>query len=188
MACIVGNIEAVNTPMVEAVTVNFSALTWERLQVACSMCPIYKLLWDTVRQGFPDEATSLDTHIKLYHRHRHSLCIIRSLVLLGEQPVIPSGLCLQVLEHIHAGHARASMMCERFSNSVFWPNYRSEIYNDRAKCDSCQRVAPSNPPLPPTQPEMPLYPFQSIAADFFSINQRNYLAVVDKYSHWLSIL
>ena len=42
--------------------------------------------------------------------------------------------------------------------------------------------------MPPTLPEEPSYPFQSICADFFSLGSRSYLVIVDRYSNWLTIL
>ena len=40
---------------------------------------------------------------------------------------------------------------------------------------------------PPTEPEYPTYPFQSICIDFFHMSPHNYVALVDRYSNWLSI-
>ena len=41
--------------------------------------------------------------------------------------------------------------------------------------------------MPPVNPKVTLYPFQSICADFFSLNSRSYLTIVDRFSNWLSI-
>ena len=40
------------------------------------------------------------------------------------------------------------------------------------------------PPKPVPEPE---YPFQLIAADFFSLQGHAYLVVVDRFSGWLSV-
>ena len=61
------------------------------------------------------------------------------------------------------------------------------MINHRAACPTCTQYAPSNPAMPPTEPEHPTYPFQSICTDFFTIAPNNYLAVVDRYSNWLSV-
>ena len=70
---------------------------------------------------------------------------------------------------------------------MYWPYFRSDIINFRASCTTCTRYAPSNPAMPPVEPEYPTYPFQSICADFFHIAPHNYLAIVDRYSNWLSV-
>ena len=54
----------------------------------------------------------------------------------------------------------------------------------RANCKTCSRYQPSNPALPPVEPEAPVYPFQSICADFLTISGHNFLAIVDRYSNW----
>ena len=45
--------------------------------------------------------------------------------------------------------------------------------------------------MAPTQPqsdlEYPSYPFEKIAADYFSYMGRNYLIIVDRYSAWPEI-
>ena len=41
--------------------------------------------------------------------------------------------------------------------------------------------------MPPVEPEEPTYPFQSICADFFTLNSQSYLTVVDRYSNWLTL-
>ena len=41
--------------------------------------------------------------------------------------------------------------------------------------------------MPAIVPESPAYPFQSICADFFTLNSFNYLIIIDRYSNWLSV-
>ena len=45
-------------------------------------------------------------------------------------------------------------------------------------------MAKSNPQAPPAQPGDPQYPFQQLAADYFHYGGKNYLVIVDRYSHW----
>ena len=41
--------------------------------------------------------------------------------------------------------------------------------------------------MPPIIPEDPSYPFQSLCADFFTLDSNIYLVVVDRYSNWLTV-
>ena len=107
--------------------------------------------------------------------------------MLHDRPVIPRSLHNNVLEHLHAGHASATAMFERAATSLYWPNLRADMINYRAACSTCTKYAPSNPAMPPTEPEQPTYPFQSVCADFFHLSPHNYLVIVDRYSNWLSI-
>ena len=80
-------------------------------------------------------------------------------------------------------------MFSRASSSLYWPRFRDDINKFQTTCKTCRKIAPSNPTQPSTQkPDIPSYPFESIVADFFSLEGRNYLAVADRYSNWLSVL
>ena len=91
------------------------------------------------------------------------------------------------MEHLHAGHAGTTGMYARASNSLFWPNMRADLVRHRAECSSCVMNAPSNPSSPPLPYQHPAYPFHSVCSDFFTVNGVNYIAIVDRYSGWLSL-
>ena len=163
-------------------------LTWPRLEAACVQCPTYKLLHQLVSQGVPDDSAAWDEQLKPYFTHRHSLSTLGQVVLLHDRPVIPAALRQQVLEHLHGGHAGANMMFERASTCLYWPNFRSDINMFQAACSTCRQIAPSNPALPPEDIPHPTYPFEHVVGDFFSFHSRQYLALADRYSGWLSVL
>ena len=79
-------------------------------------------------------------------------------------------------------------MFSRASQSLFWPNMRQEIMATRSLCTPCTKSAPSNPNLPPEQPVQPDFPFSHCCMDFFAVEGKTYLALVDRYTGWLSIL
>ena len=139
-----------------------TALSWARLEAACRACEDYKILHQAVTAGLSDNKKDWDVKIFDYYIHRQSLVAVGPVVMLHDRPVIPKPLQQNVLQHLHAGHASATAMFERASTSLFWPGFRADIINHRAACSTCTRYAPSNPALPPTEPEYPTYPFQSI--------------------------
>ena len=164
------------------------ALTWERLEAGCLSSPQYRLLHSVVQQGVSNSSKDWDLQLQPYFRHRNSLSTLGPVVLLYDKPIIPSCLRQEVLEHLHAAHGCANMMFSRAAASLYWPNYREEINKYQADCRTCRRIAPSNPALPPsTEPDLPSYPFESVVGDFFSLEGRNYLAMADRYSNWLSL-
>ena len=166
---------------------DMAIISWDRLEAACLSSPVYRTLHHTVSAGAPDAIEEWDDKIKPFHQHRQSLVVAGPVVLLHDRPVIPQPLRQEVLEHLHSGHAGVSTMFARASSTLYWPGYRADITRYRATCRTCDRVAPSNPSEPPTFPDQPAYPFHSVCADFFTINNKNYLAVTDRYSNWLSI-
>ena len=52
------------------------------------------------------------------------------------------------------------------------------ITNLREDCEVCRKIAPSQPAMSPTQLEVPEYPFQSEATDFFQEGNSHYFIFV----------
>ena len=163
------------------------AISWPRLEAACISCPQYTILHKTVQMGVPDDKAAWDEQIKDFYQHRHSLTTVGPVVMLHDRPVIPAPLRKNVMDHLHAGHQGATAMFERASSSLYWPNFRIDLINHTAACTVCSKYQPSNPAMPPVTPDEPSYPFQSICVDFFTVSPHTYLAVVDRYSNWLSV-
>ena len=78
-------------------------------------------------------------------------------------------------------------MYARASTSIWWPNMREDLIRLRAACSTCTKNAPSNPSAPPHEITPPAYPFHSVAADFFHVQNSSYLAIICRYSGWLSL-
>ena len=162
------------------------ALSWKKLESACLSCDEYKTLISTVKAG-SDRKEDWDDSVVDFYPHRNSLVVVGPVVLLYDRPVIPVALRKTVLSHLHAGHQGANAMFERAASALYWPNFRADIINYKASCSTCARYQPSNPSMPPVHPETPVYPFQSICADFFSLQSRSFLVIVDRFSNWLSV-
>jgi len=151
--------------------------------------PHYRLLHQTVQNGVSDNSQDWDIQLKQYFTHRHSLSTLGPVVLLYDRPVIQTSLRQETMQHLHAAHGGCNMMFSRASSSLYWPKYREEINQFQATCRMCRKIAPSNPTQPSSQqPDIPSYPFESVVADFYSLEGRNYLAMADRYSNWLSVL
>ena len=187
---IMSTIASVNTwSRVSPITVDHppEALSWKRLESACLSCDTYKRLIKTI-QTVSNRKEDWDDVIADFYPHRNSLVVVGPVVLLHDRPVIPLALRKTVLEHLHAGHQGANAMFERAASTLYWPNFRADIINFKASCSTCARYQPSNPSMPPILPETPVYPFQSICADFFSLKSHSFLVIVDRFSNWLSVL
>ena len=164
-----------------------SVLTWEKLEAAAKTSPTYSSLHSLISTGAPEDKELWPPNLRIYYPHRHSLVPVGGVILLHDRPLIPVDLRQQVLNTLHAGHSGVTGMYARASSSVYWPNMRDDITRTRAECHSCQVNAPSNPSSPPEQYCQPSYPFESICSDFFTVNGLHYLAIVDRYSGWLSV-
>ena len=75
----------------------------------------------------------------------------------------------------------------RAGDAVFWPCISEDILRRRLSCRTCDKSAPSQPAAPPVLPPTPQYPFELICSDFFELNGKSYLVMVDRYSGWPSV-
>ena len=162
-------------------------LSWGRLQAAVQESPLYQSLLSFLRTDVPEDKSAWPEGLRAYYLYRNNLQALEDVVLYGDRPLIPASLRPEVLEHLHAAHSGVTGMYSRASQSVFWPNMKQDIIAKRLGCKACTVAAPSNPHLPPTEPVQPSYPFSHICMDFFTVEQGNYLEIVDRYSGWLSI-
>ena len=164
-------------------------ITWDRLTNACENCPEYTKLHSKVQKGLPDTKSEWDADLLPYFKLRKELTTMGPVVLVNKRPVIPISLRNETLQHLHGCHNGATRMFERALSDLYWPNYKQDIVSFSANCSVCRQIAPSNPDNVSNElADLPAYPFQIICADFFSHNGRNYLAIADKYSNWLSVL
>ena len=84
--------------------------------------------------------------------------------------------------NLHAAHQGTARMASRAQASVFWPGASVDIDNVRRRCIDCLRMAPSQPHMPPATP------MQAVAADYFYIQGKHYLVIVDRVSRWPHIV
>ena len=164
-------------------------ITWNYLKQVCQECPKYGELIDAVANGFPVNEKEWPEALLPYRRVHKDLSLVENVVMLQNRIVVPEALRKAVIAHLHACHSGTKGMIQRALSDVYWPDYATDIIRFRERCVSCNINAPSNPKMPPAQdPEPPKYPFHTICMDFFTVHNKNYLAIVDKYSGWLSIL
>ena len=78
-------------------------------------------------------------------------------------------------------------MNERAKVEVYWPDITGDIQNVRDSCRDCNRIAPTQPKLPPHDPVIPSTPFEAIACDYFLFMGWYYLIAADRLSCWTEI-
>ena len=142
------------------------------------------LLLATIESGIPKYRHEMAQSIREYHQFRDELYSVDGVVIYKDRVVIPPSLRNEVVLALHAAHQGVTSMTSRAEASVFWPGITSAIATTRARCEHCNRIAPSQPNAPPFQPVLPMYPFQCIWADFFTYKGVFYLCIVDRYSNW----
>lgn len=159
-------------------------VTWNTVKVATQSDPELLELLTCIEDGISETSSELTPSIRLYHQYRDNLYSIDGVIIYKNRIVIPLSLRPSILGALHASHQGVSSMVARAEASVFWPGITADITATRSNCNHCNRMAPSQPCAPPVPPVLPAYPFQCICADYFQYKGKNYLVIVDRYSHW----
>ena len=160
-------------------------ITRESLQQECKEDRVMVNLADQIRRGFPDSGY-VSSDIRDFHKYRHGLCMIDGVPCYKTRIIVPDRMRRRILSVLHSAHQGVSGMTARAEQTVFWPSITRDIVETRASCKECHRIAPSQPAAPPVSPPSPEYPFQMQVCDYFSLHGRNYLALADRYSGWLT--
>ena len=128
------------------------------------------LLLATIESGIPKYRHEMAQSIREYHQFRDELYSVDGVVIYKDRVVIPPSLRNEVLLALHAAHQGVTSMTSRAEASVFWPGITLAIATTRARCEHCNRIAPSQPNAPPFQPVSPaMCLFGRLIKDFIPI-------------------
>ena len=163
------------------------ALTWDRLAAATLADPDLGALKGVIETGSHQDVATMGVQFPVYKGVMDKLSTVDGVVVYKGRAVVPTSLRETVLEILHSAHQGVSGMYRRAEACVYWPGMMEAITGVRIRCESCHRVAPSQPAPPPTNLPEPQYPFELIAADYCSFQGHTYLVTVDRYSGWLSV-
>ena len=99
--------------------------------------------------------------------------------------VIPDELRPNMLKKLHTtGHCRNTRMKRLAQEIVFWPGITKAISAYVENCTPCRELQPNAPPEPLII-QTASYPIQQLGADLFQWNNKNFLAVADRFSGFL---
>ena len=151
-------------------TGQIAAVTWDRVQEETWADDGMRELIVAIGRGFNEAVLDrLPEKLAGFWRHRHGLQVVDGVVMLGERIVVPPSLRREVLEHLHGAHQGISQMTGRAQTSVFWPGITSDIARQRYNCRTCDSIAPSQPQTDAVPPQIPTYPFEMVASDYFDL-------------------
>ena len=77
-------------------------------------------------EGWPGKHAVPDA-VKSYWRERGELTVVQRLIMKGMRILIPSKMCLDVLDKIHQGHLGITKCRERAKQLVWWPGLSTKF-------------------------------------------------------------
>ena len=129
------------------------SVTWDRVCTATASDNSMNELINFIESGIPEFRHEFPPQLREYFQFREHLYTIDGVILYKDRIIIPPSLREEVLSALHAAHqgvTYCTSMISRAESSVFWPGITPAITALRARCNHCNRIAPSNPSAPPT--------------------------------------
>ena len=156
------------------------SVTWEqvKLSVAKDTDMVELVAW--IQGGCLGMKGDLAGNVQEYWGIRGELSVTEGVPLYGERTIIPRSLRQAVLKTLHSAHQGVTGMTLRAGVSVYWPKITRDIQTVRDQCMTCNKIAPTQPKLPPVTPVVPEYPFQHICMDYMTLDGVNYGIYVDR--------
>ena len=147
-------------------TAVIKSVTWDDVRLATVSDPSMSRLIELI-DDFPVLRGDLPPELRQYHQFRDGLTSFE-----GGSPLQRPHCHPPIPPRSHtSGPALSSSgcltMCSRAESSFFWPGMTPAITEMRARCSSCNRMAPSQLNAHPTPPLNPVYPFQCLVSDYF---------------------
>ena len=164
------------------------AVTWERVKEEAALDTTSRHLVQWIDKGLDGQLAELPGHLHPYWKVREKLTKRDGVPMMEDRIIIPARLRQEVMETLHSAHQGVTSMALRAAQIVYWPGFWSDIEQARRGCRTCDKMAPSQPNLPPVQDEEKIeYPFQHICMDHMTLNNSTYGVYVDRYSGWPGI-
>ena len=140
-----------------------------------------------VLDGWPGATNECVEPACAYFTYREELTIIDGLLVKGNHIVIPTNMCHDCLETLHASHLGVNKTLMQVCTSVFWLGMTADITVLISNCPAFQKFQSKQPPET-LRNELPMTkPWTSLTTDIFELNGKSYLIVVDHYSKFIVV-
>ncbi|MEW8560660.1 MAG: RNase H-like domain-containing protein, partial [Candidatus Thiodiazotropha sp.] len=149
--------------------------------------PTLETLKSVVMQGWPELRKHCPESILDFWNYRDELSVIDGLILKGQNIIIPAALRSRMLDILHVGHFGCDKTLRRARDLMFWPRISADIKEMVLNCSTCIEHRNSNAKEPLLPHEIPEYPWQNVATDLFTWDDKNYIIIVDYYSNYFEV-
>jgi len=177
-----------DTPQYEVMNiVNLSPRRITQLQDNIQSDIEYQQLLITVTGGWPRHIRSVPIALKEYFNIRDELSENEGLVFRGNRTVIPKQLRAEYMDILHAGHPGVEAMRLRAKNMIYLPGISADIAKLASSCSTCNKYHTRQQREPLKLHKVPTRPWQIVASDLFTWNNKEHLIIIDSYSGWFEI-
>ena len=144
-------------------------------------------LKETILQGWPESKEKIPQCIHPYFSVRDELATQDDVIFKGQRAIIPESLRQKIREKLHVAHTGIQSCLRRAREAVYWPGMNKDLADFISKCEICNTFQNNQAKEPLIPREIPSRPWQIIAADIFTVNNKDFLCTVDCYSNYFEI-
>ena len=152
-------------------------------ETACD--PALQFVKKAILDGFPDTKDGLPVAIKRYFEIQDYLSLHDGVIFKGQRCIIPQILRQKIKQKLRDSHIGSGCVC-RVRETVYWPGMNAEITDYIQKCDVCMSLQSNQTKEPLICHEPTSRPWEKVATDIFTLDDENYLCIVDYYSGYYS--
>lgn len=137
--------------------------------------------------GWPANKSHVDTDLREFWHCRDELHILDGCIMRGTRLVLPKECRAEALKKLHDGHFGLVSCKKRAREVMYWPSLNTDIENLVKSCLLCQKYSRANQNEPIVSRDIPNRPWSTLGMDFFKLNGKNYLLVIDYYSKYVEL-
>eukprot|EP00112_Aurelia_sp_Birch-Aquarium-sp1_P017356 Seg4011.3 transcript_id=Seg4011.3/GoldUCD/mRNA.D3Y31 product="putative protein K02A2.6" protein_id=Seg4011.3/GoldUCD/D3Y31 len=159
----------------------------KEIQQATSEDETLKEVMIIIIEGWPAKKDDLPAKVHPYFHIRDELATQDRIIFKGPRSVIPEHLRKKIREKLHVAHTGIQSCLRRAHEVVYWPGMNKDLTDYIAKCEACNTFQNNQQKEPLICREIPARPWQFIAADIFTTDNKDYLCTVDCYSNYFEV-
>ena len=149
--------------------------------------PELRVVYQLIRNGWPDNKTIIPDAAKQFHKCRNELRAEDGLIFRNDRIVVPASLRKEALRLIHASHLGLNACYRRAKETVHWPIISTQLKQIVNKCEPCRKQDRRQTKEPMLMRSIPNLPWEMVACDLFQHSGRHYLVTADYYSDYFEI-
>ncbi len=159
--------------------------TYQCIRQASASDDVVSFVRECMSDAWPRSRAACPAFARFLWTTRHEYRIVDGvLVDSSDRVFVPAAARSNVLRELHLGHPGLSSMSRRASAIFFWPNLHNDLAALVSSCETCALHAPKHARENLLCRPMPGHPGETIAADFFQIGTKTYLAMYDVFTQF----
>lgn len=159
-------------------------ITTSEVRIATNRDETLQRIKKYVLNGWPQKS---DEDIKHYFIKRNCLATEEDCLFYGERILIPFSMRTQVLELLHDTHVGMVRMKAIARTYVYWPGIDIDIENWCKCCKACQSMQNRKDESELSSWPKTNRPFERVHIDFYALQGKSFIILVDTYSLWLEV-